>query len=75
MLSDSLRGHVAFLDTLLINSNSLTGRQRKVLLSHDGELKPVTSCLKNPHSKYLEKLMSEYESESMHRTFAFVKFR
>ena len=34
MLSNSLRGHIIFLSTLSIASDSLTRRQRKTLLSH-----------------------------------------
>ena len=59
MLLDSLREHIAFLNTLSINSNSLTGRQRKDLLSQDGESNPVTSYYQFFHTKHLENLMFE----------------
>ena len=90
MGSDSLRGHVAFLDALSIPSNSLTGRQRKKLLAKHAYNLPVAGFTVEPrmanqlrlrpnleyfHSKHLEKLMSEYESEPIGRECVFVNFK
>jgi len=49
--------HIDFLNTLSINSNSLTRCQRKPSPSQDDELTVVTSCCQYFHTKYLENLM------------------
>ena len=56
---DPLWGYIDFLSTLSVTSNSLTGCQRKDLLSQDGESNPVTSYVQYIYSKYLENLISE----------------